>query len=65
MTEIFIVACLVAFALLCTLSILGKKKDIPVDKLNKVEKVDYQALLNRIQELEQENAKLKEQLNNK
>ena len=61
MVEIFIVACLVAFALLCALGILGKKKDNTEDKLNKVEKVDYQALLNKIQKLEEENAKLKEE----
>ena len=62
--EIFFVACLVAFGLLCALAILGKKKD-NLEEIGTVikEKYNTQQLLNRIKELEAENAELKEKLN--
>lgn len=64
-SEIFWVACLVAFGLLCTLAILGKKKNgevIDDKKYIRVDKTEYESLKNRLQELEEENAELKKQL---
>lgn len=63
--EIFLVACLLAFGLLCALAILGKKKDAGVveSEYIKVQKHEYEKLLEKIKELEIENAKLRE--NNK
>lgn len=64
-SEIFWVACLVAFALLCTLAILGKKKSgdsIDDKKYIKVEKTTYEALKAKVEELEEENEELKKQL---
>lgn len=64
MTEIFATICLVVFALLCTLKILTKKsvgqgdKTVMIDKVV-LTKAEYDALLNKIEELENENKRLK------
>lgn len=60
LSAVFFAVCLVAFALLCTLSILGKKKDETVSEaFIKVKKVEYDALLEKVKLLEEENKRLK------
>lgn len=53
-SKLFIVSCLVAFALLCAISILARKaKDN--DEYIKIKKSEYDELLNKIKELENKN----------
>lgn len=62
-TEIFIAICLVAFALLCTLSILGKR--MPSGEVSdtgdmiKISKAEYEKLIEQLKLLKEENEKLK------
>lgn len=67
--KFFIAICLVAFALLCTTSILGRKYDggdkEGKDKQGfvKIPQNEYDELKSKIKALEEENAALKQQLN--
>ena len=65
MTEIFWTLCLIAFAMLCTLSILGRKnvdikkeKKISDDKIT-ISKEEYENMKNEIERLKKENEELK------
>ena len=65
MTEIFWTLCLVTFAMLCTLSILGRKnteikkeKKLPDDKIT-ISKEEYENMKNEIERLKKENEELK------
>ena len=65
MTEIFFTVCLIALGLLSAVAILGKKKDnnfVEDKKFIKVEKEEYDKLIAKIKELEEENTKLKQNL---
>lgn len=65
MTEIFWTLCLVTFAMLCTLSILGRKnvdikkeKKLTDDKIT-ISKEEYENMKNEIERLKKENEELK------
>lgn len=59
-TTIFVVTCIAAVALLLTTNILGKRLNKIVEAgFIKVNKAEYEALKQRVEELEKENAELK------
>lgn len=61
---IFVIICIVAFALLCTTNILSKRINKIVEAgYIKVSKEEYNNLKQRVEELEKENAELKSKLN--
>ncbi|MBO4623249.1 MAG: hypothetical protein J5691_05105 [Bacilli bacterium] len=63
-TTIFIVSCIAALALLLTTNILGKRLGKIVEAgFIKVDKAEYEALKQRVEELERENKELKDKLN--
>lgn len=61
---IFVIVCIVAFALLCTTNILSKRIAKMVEKgFVKISKEEYNSLKQRVEELEKENEELKSRLN--
>ena len=61
---IFVVSCIAALASLLTTNILGKRLGKIVEAgFIKVEKTEYEALKQRVEELEKENKELKDKLN--
>ena len=64
-TTIFVAICFIAFALLCTINIISKRINKIVENgYIKIKKADYDDLLAKVEELEKENALLKEKINN-